>query len=183
MSVATQPMSADEFFELSSRDGRRELVRGEVRELSPAGSRHGQYAGRLYGLLFQHVEANGLGTLYAAETGFQIARDPDTVLAPDVAFVGKERADALGQTDGFFPAHPDLAVEVVSPNDRNTEVVAKVYQWLDAGCRMVVVVDPRRRTVSVHRSRVDVVALTEADALDGGDVVPGWRLPLSDLFA
>ena len=119
----------------------------------------------------------------AAETGFLLSRDPDHVRAPDVAFVRRERVEAVGYTHGFFPGAPDLAVEVISPSDRYTEVDEKVAEWLAAGTSMVVVVNPRNRTVRVHRPTTDSVLLTEEDTLDGGDVVPGWEMPVADIFA
>ncbi len=119
----------------------------------------------------------------AAETGFRIGRDPDTVRAPDVAFIRRARVEEAGEAEGFWPGAPDLAVEVVSPGDSFAEVEEKVSDWLAAGCRMVVVVNPRRRTATVYRSRSDVTLLAEDDVLDGGDVVPGWRVPVRELFA
>ena len=95
---------------------------------------------------------------------------------------GSERVEAVGDGDGFFPGEPDLVVEVISPSDRLTEVADKVAEWLAAGTRMVVVVNPRNRTVQAH-TREGVTELTEADTLDGGDVVPGWQMPVADIFA
>ena len=102
---------------------------------------------------------------------------------PDVAFVRREREDAVGIVDGYFPGPPDLAVEVISPNDRYSEVAEKVEDWLAAGTRMVVVVDSRRRVAVVHLPGREPVTLTEQDTLDGGDVVPGWSMPVADIFA
>lgn len=102
--------------------------------------------------------------------------------APDVAFVRRERIEVIGKQTGYWPEAPDLAVEVISPHDRYTEVDEKVADWLVAGTRMVIVVNPRNKTVRVHRSPTDVVSLTIDDTLDGGDVVPGWRMPLTEIF-
>jgi Uma2 family endonuclease len=137
---------------------------------------------RLAAHLFQHVEAHHLGTVYAAETGFQLAQDPDTVRTPDVAFVSRQRLEVVGEIEGYWPGAPDLAVEVISPSDRYTDGEDKVVEWLEAGSRMVIVVNPRQRSVTVYHSRTDVVRLTEEDALDGGDVVPGWQLPIKEVF-
>ena len=117
-----------------------------------------------------------------AEAGFQLAHDPDTVRAPDVAFVRAERFPP-GGVKGFFQGAPDIAVEVVSPSDRASEVAAKVRDWLQAGCSMVWVVDPENRTVTVHRSRKDITVLTEADMLTGGDVLPEFSMPVLTIFA
>jgi len=137
---------------------------------------------RLAAHLFQHVEAHHFGTVYAAETGFQLAQDPDTVRAPDVAFVSRQRLEAVGETEGYWPGAPDVAVEVISPSDRYTDVEDKVVEWLEAGSRMVIVVNPRQRAVTVYHSRTDVVRLTAEDTLEGGEVVPGWQLPIREVF-
>ena len=121
---------------------RHELVRGEMRKMSPAGSQHGKIALKFALLLMRHVD-----------------------------------------TEKFWPGAPDLAVEVISPSDNYTEVEERVVDWLQAGTRMVVVVNPRQRRVMVHRAHSDVQVLGEGDTLEGGDVVPGWRLTIAELFA
>ena len=162
---------------------RHELVRGELREMSPAGNEHGYLAMKVGRLLGNHVEDNKLGWVYAAETGFKIASDPDTVRAPDAAFVSRERVEKVGRVAGFWPGAPDLAVEVVSPGDTHAEVVEKALSWLEAGCRMVLVAEPERKAVTVYRSREDIRIVTGDEAVDGADVVPGWRLPVAEIFA
>lgn len=183
MTIAQQGMTADELLTWPDDGFRYELVRGELRRMSPASHKHGRMSINFTLPLGQYVRENDLGTVYAAETGFRVATDPDTVLAPDAAFVRRERVEAVGDTDGFWPGAPDLAVEVVSRHDLYTEVEEKVIDWLEAGARMVVVINPRRRTVSVYRSLTDIAILTEQDTLHGADVVPGWQLPLHDIFA
>jgi Uma2 family endonuclease len=137
---------------------------------------------RIAAHLFQHVEAHHLGTVYAAETGFQLTQDPDTVRPLDVAFVSRQRCEAVGEIEGYWPGAPDVAVEVISPSDRYTDVEDKVVEWLEAGSRMVIVVNPRQRSVTVYHSRTDVVRLTEEDTLEGGEVIPGWQLPIREVF-
>ena len=182
MTTATT-ITAEELLLLPDNGMRRELVRGEVREMAPAGDEHGELAMTIGSELRQHVKINRLGRVYAAETGFIISRNPDTVKAPDAAFVRQEVIDATGRLRGFRAGAPDLVVEVISPGDSYTEVEDKVMEWLDAGCRMVVVVNPRRRTVTVYRSKTDITILTEEDTLSGGDVVEGWEVPVAELFA
>ena len=162
---------------------RYELVCGELRKMTPAGNEHGRIAALLTISLGQHVLANRLGSIYAAETGFRLASDPDTVRAPDAAFVSQVRLDAVGSVAGYWPGAPDLAVEVVSPGDRSGEVEEKVAVWLAAGTQMVVVVEPRQRTVAVHRADGVIRALQEGDVLEGGEVVPGWKVSVAALFA
>lgn len=185
MTTQTEPVTAEELLEMSDDGKRRELVRGELKEMAPAGDEHGYLAGEIFGELRSYVKANGLGRTYAAETGFKIASDPDTVRAPDAAFVGRERVESAGHVTGFRSGAPDLAVEVVSPNDKHSEVLDKALDWLEAGCRMVLVVSPERRAVTVYRSREDIRTLTAeaGDVVDGADVVPGWKLGLAEIFA
>lgn len=177
-----QPITADELLRMPSDELRRELVRGEVREMTPAGYRHGRIAMRFGSHLSRYVEAGSLGVVVAAETGFRIGSDPDTVRAPDVAFVRQERVDQMGDPAGFWPGAPDLAVEVVSPGDSYADVEEKVLDWLDAGCTMVLIVNPHQRTVTVYRSRAEITVLGEDEELVGGEVIPGWSLPVRMLF-
>ena len=182
MTTTGQKVTAEELLRMPDDGFRYELVRGELRKMAPAGSEHGYLAVRVTGPLWLHVETHKLGRVYAAETGFQLASDPDTVRAPDAAFVSQQRIEEVGPVRGYWPGAPDLAIEVISPSDTYTEVEDKVFTWIDAGTRMVVVLNPRRRTVTVYRSRTDLTVLTEEDTLDGQDVVPGWTLPIADLF-
>jgi Uma2 family endonuclease len=161
--------------------GRCELVRGELIMMSPAGAVHGWIVTNLTVPLAIFVKQHNRGRVLGAETGFRIGRDPDTVRAPDVAFVTAERIGA-GLAPGFFPAPPDLAVEVLSPEDRAGEVLAKMQDWLDAGCRAVWVADPRTRTVTVYRSRSDIVVLGESETRSDGDLLPNFKLSVSEVF-
>jgi Uma2 family endonuclease len=160
---------------------RYELVRGELRRMSPAGHAHGRVAARLTASLGSFVDSHDLGAVYAAETGFLLARSPDTVRAPDVAFVRADRL-AAAPAEGFFPGPPDLAVEVVSPSDSYSAVEEKVFEWLDSGCRIVVVLDPRRQVATLYRSRQTISLLSPPNLLSAEEVVPGWSVPLAQLF-
>jgi Uma2 family endonuclease len=158
-----------------------ELIAGELVMMSPAGFDHGGIAGNIAAALGAFAKPRGLGIVAIAEAGFQIAHDPDTVRAPDVAFVRAERIPP-GGVKGFFPGPPDIAVEVVSPNDRASEVMAKSQDWLQAGCQMVWVVDPQTRTVSVYRNRSEISVLAANETLSGGDVLPGFSVPVAEIF-
>ena len=182
MTTTTQPMTAEELLNMPDDGFRYELIRGELRKMVPAGYDHGRIAGRIAARLAVYVMDNGLGEVCAAETGFKLESDPDHVRAPDAAFVRRERDAAAKGREGFFPGAPDLAIEVISPSDRYTEVEEKVADWLTAGTLAVIVVDPRRRTVKVHRSLTDAVVLTEGDVLGVDDIVPGWQMPVGDMF-
>lgn len=183
MTTMTQLITAEELAALPADGFRYELVKGELRKMPPAGYKHGKYAMLIGVPLGHYVLANKLGMVYAAETGFRIAREPDTVRAPDVSFVRQEVLDRIGEPDdAYWPGAPDLAVEVILPGDTYSEVEEKVQDWLAAGTRMVIVVNPRRKTVTVHRSLSEVSVLIENDELDGADVVPGWKVAIKDLF-
>lgn len=183
VTTAAEHVTAEELRRMPDDGFRYELVEGEVRKMVPAGATHGRIAINVTVPLAQHVKENNLGAVYAAETGFQIASEPDTVRAPDAAFVRQERVDAGGDVEGYWPGAPDLAVEVVSPNDTYTAVEEKVFDWLDAGAQMVIVANPRKRSVTVYRSRTEIVVRTEGEAIDAGDVVPGWTMAVEDVFA
>jgi len=174
-------MTAEELFELPDDGMRHELVEGELRTMTPAGESHGWVALKIGARILDHVEREALGRAYAAETGFLLQRGPDTVRAPDVAFVAADRLTSQ-PLPGFAELAPDLVVEVVSPSDRASEVSAKAAMWLDAGARLVWVVDPQARLAAVHHPGGLGIVLREDGALDGEDVLPGFRLPLADLF-
>ena len=160
-----------------------ELVDGKLVKMAPAKKKHGRVAMKFGWRLSQHVYPNDLGEVSAAETGFRLSSNPDTVLAPDAAFISKSRAEQDAVEDGFWETAPDLAVEVMSPGDTIAAAERKALRWLDAGCLAVAVADPRRRRVRVYRPAAGVVTLTENDILEIDDVVPGWKLPLRELFA
>ena len=180
--TTTDLITADELLQMKDDGFRYELVRGELIKMSPAGHQHGRIVLNFTTPLDQFVRANQLGAVYAAETGFKLAEDPDVVRAPDAAFIRRERVEAVGQTAGFWPGAPDLAAEVVSPGDTYAEVEDKIADWLGAGTRLVVVVNPSTQTVALYYSRSDIRVLTIDDVLDGGEVVPNWTLPVRDIF-
>ncbi len=183
MDVVRRHVTAEELLRMPDDGFRYEIVGGELRKMTPAGNVHGRVAMNFGTSLNNHVKAYDLGVVYAAETGFKLAGDPDTVRAPDVAFVGRERLEALGEVEGFWPGAPDLAVEVTSPGDSYVEVEEKVFGWLEAGTKMVVAVNPRKHSATVYRSLTDIIVLTDSDVLDGGDIVPGLQLAIREIFA
>lgn len=150
--------------------------------MTPAGFEHGRITINISSPLDRFVKERGLGVVTTAETGFQIDRDPDTVRAPDVGFILADRVPPETIT-GFFQGAPDLAVEVLSPNDRASAVTAKVQDWLAAGCRAVWVVDPGTKSVAVYRSLDQIVVLSRSDSLTGNDVLPDFRLSVAEIFA
>jgi Uma2 family endonuclease len=169
-------MTADELLHLPDDGWRHELVRGELRTMSPSGAEHGTVAAEIIASLAAHVKAHKLGKVYASECGFRIARNPDTVRAPDAAFVRESR---VIRTKKFFDGPPDAAFEVISPNDTYSEIEEKTLDWLRAGVQAVVIVDPRTRSARIHRT---AGTATVVDLIEIEDVIPGWRLPLHDIF-
>ena len=151
--------------------------------MSPAGSRHGRIAMRIGSLIEQFARKNGMGVVYAAETGFQLQENPDTVRAADAAYIARERIPPDGEPEGYWAIAPDLVVEVVSPSDSALEVQNKVTDWLDAGCRLVWVVYPGPATITEYRSLTEVRVLTAEKTLDGGDVLPGFACPIGEIFS
>lgn len=175
-------MTADQLLQLRLPGKRAELVKGVLVVRQPASYRHGEVTVRLTKALVLFVDAHDLGRVLAAETGFKLETSPDTVRAPDVAFVSKARIPSPAPK-GYAPFAPDLAVEVLSPDDRPGEVLAKVADWLRADSRLVWVVDPGRRLARVYRAEGTESLLEETDALEGEDVLPGFSCQLAEVFS
>jgi Uma2 family endonuclease len=172
--------TAEQFLVQAAQLGSCELINGRVRTMTPPGYRHGLVSQRLAELLSAHVRSQRLGFV-TTETGFVLRRQPDTVRAPDVAFVSKARHERVGATDAFFPGPPDLAAEVRSPDDRLGRHRAKVRSWLAAGCRLVWVIDPKRRSATVYRPGRPPQEIAPTGVLIGGTVVRGFRVQLARL--
>ena len=164
-------------------DGRRlELVKGRVYEMPPADERQTGVAVRIGTALDAHVNGNDLGAALPMGTRFVLGRDPDTVRAADAAFVGRDRIPENGVHQGCFPMAPDLAVEVVAPQDRPLDVREKIEDWLQGGTRLVWVVQRVQRTVTVYRPLGDPTELSEGASLDGEEVIPGFTCEVRELF-
>jgi Uma2 family endonuclease len=176
-------MTADELLRLPDNGMRHELIAGELHEMPPAGGEHGFVGGsalrRLGVFLDQHPEVGG--GLFAAETGFRLSRDPDTVRAPDVAYVSQARLPQA-RVRGYPELAPDLVVEVVSPNDTAGEIQSKVDEWLRAGAQVVWVLYPVNRSAMVYGADRAARLLHADDTLHGEPVLPGFACPLGDLF-
>jgi len=175
-------MTADELLRNDVPHKSTELVRGVLVVREPSGGWHGHLSQRLGFLLGQHVYPQQSGMLFGQDTGFLIERDPDTVRAPDLAFVAAARAATIGR-HGYVPFAPDLAVEILSPGDRPGDMLEKVAQWLTAGTRLVWVIDPDRGNARVHRADGSIDIVPGSGALDGEDVLPGFSCRLADFLA
>ncbi len=163
--------------------GRYDLIRGELLKMPPAGGNHGIYGMSLGSRLWIWARETGAGAVFNAETGFVLSRDPDVVLSPDAAFVSMDRLPPEHERTGFMPLAPDVAVEIVSPSDRSSDIDAKVAEYLRAGTRLVLVVQPTLRSIAVWTPDLRARVYGEAEEIDFGDVLPGFRLRVADVFA
>ena len=182
MTVSTKVMTANELLRLPDDDKHYERVEGTLNEKAPAGTEKGRIAMKAGVILYQYAHERGLGEVLAAETGFVLSSEPDTVRAPDVAFVTADRLPSGGLAAGYLHLAPDPVVEVVPPSGTASDLQSKVYAWIDAGCRLVWVVYPGTRSVTVFRSRHDVRALGEEDHLDGSPVFDELNIEVRKLF-
>jgi len=174
-------MTAEELPQLDIEGKRHELIDGIVVEMEPPGTEHGIVQLEVAAALREYVRGASLG-ITLVEVGFLLRRHPDRVMAPDVSFVANPRAAEVGRTRKYWPGPPDLAVEVVSPDDRWTTVEAKALRWLEAGTRAVMVVDPPLRTATVYRPAGAIARYATGDRVDLVDVVSGWAPTLDDLL-
>ena len=181
MSITTL-LTAEQLFQMPEDGFRYELIDGEVKRMSPGGWEHGAIVGYLHTRIGAYIQAKSFGRMFGAETGFLLSRNPDTVRAPDIAFISKQHLPATKPETAYWPGAPDLAVEVVSPGDTMSEVDGKVQAWLNAGALAVWVVNPKWRSVTVYESATSIKVFTEADMLQGGEVLPGFTHPVGDIF-
>jgi Uma2 family endonuclease len=177
-------LTADDLWRMGEGDVRRELVDGEVIEMTPAGGVLGEVVAKLCRRLADHVEAHRLGKVVAGDVGFVLAlpSDPERVRAPDVAFLSTRRLPEGRLPQGFIAGAPDLAVEVLSPSENPVEVQQKVRDYLEAGARLVWIVAPRARTATIYRPDGSARLVREPDSLDGEAIVPGLAIPLADVL-
>ena len=178
----TNLLTADDLLRFYERGVRGELIRGVLCETMPTGHEHGKIVVRLSAALFNFVEAKGLGTVVASDSGVWLERDPDTVREPDIAFTSAEKLPVDTQITGYAEVVPDLVVEITSPSDSRREAHDKARMWLSHGVNVVWVVHPDTRTVDVHIADQPVSTLSEDEALDGLDVLPGFSCPVSAVF-
>ncbi|MBZ0169658.1 hypothetical protein MELA_01159 [Candidatus Methylomirabilis lanthanidiphila] len=177
-------MTAQDLWRLGEGDVRRELVNGEVIEMTPVGGVHGKITLRVSRKLVEHVDQQGGGEVLVGDVGFvlNLPTDPERVRAPDVAFVASDRLPEGQLPQGFLHGAPDLAVEVLSPTDNPVDIQQKVRDYLDAGARLVWVIAPAARTATVYRADSSARLLRETEALEGETVLPGFLLPLAEIF-
>ncbi len=181
--MTRQAMTAEEFLVLADDGCSCELVKGELCTTTLGSFEHGRVAANIGYLIGRYVARNDLGDVLAAKTGFTLARSPDTVRAPDVAFVRQDRIPSEDQRHKFAELGPDLVVEVVSPNDRPAEIEEKVREYLEAGVRLIWIAHPGTRTVQEYRPSAERRDCSSSDELDGYDVLPGFKCEVAAFFA
>lgn len=183
--VTTKRITVDDLERDGVPDGFWELIDGRIVEVPPAGGEASSIGVTLTSYLAPHVRERGLGRVYGADGGFVLypRTEREMLRAPDAAFVRAERVPPLELHARFLRLAPDLVAEVVSPSNSAPEVAEKIAMWPEAGVRLAWVVDPSARTVAVHAPNQPIRLLREQDDLDGGDVLPDFRVRVSDLFA
>ena len=175
-------LTGEDLWKIVADGSRYELSRGELVPMTPVGIRHATVVSNLDRMLGGHVKEKGLG-IVGPEGGFYLSRNPDTLRAPDVAFISKERLEkAGGIPEKFADFPPDLAVEVLSPEDTVSAIQKKVEEYLAAGVPLIWVVDPANQKVTVYRSLQDVKILSTEQELEGGEVIPGFRAKIAQIF-
>jgi Uma2 family endonuclease len=174
--------TADELWAIGDDECRYDLIEGELYRMSPASPKHGAVVHEFSTSLGIYLRSNPIGGAYGAESGFRLSRDPDTVLAPDAAFVRSEKIPPDDQQDGYWEVVPDLVVEVISPSDTVRYVVDKVAAYLDAGVEVVLTIDPKRLTLSIHTQDGVTRTLRENDVLELPNILPGFSLPVREIF-
>ena len=179
--VATR-LTVDQF-EATCGDERVELIDGVIVPMTPASNEPSRVTMTIGAILWHHARQRKLGTVLSAEAGFVLFPDRETVLAPDVAFVRAGREPQGEARWHFARLAPDLVVEVLSPTDRAADMQAKVAMYQEAGVPLIWVVDPRAQTVTVLALGQSPVVLTAADTLDGGEVLPDFRVEVAEIFA
>ena len=183
MSVATDSglLTAEEFLGRCG-EAQAELIAGKVVEMAPAGGKHGRLGTKILAAAEAWCDQTGRGLAFGPDTGFILARDPDTVRVPDAAYVSWDRLGGAVPV-GFIPAAPELAVEVVSPSDRRADVLAKAGAWLDVGTLAVCLVWPDSAQVWVCRPDADPQVLGAGEVLTAEEVMPGFALPVDAILS
>ena len=170
--TSTALMTAEELMQLPDDDLRHELVNGELITMPLTGLPHGRAAIRLAAPLAQFVWDHELGESFS-RVGFQLTKNPDTVLGPDQSFISKERLEQAGEIKGYWQGPPDLAVEVLEPEDSPEQVNNRISQWLGFGVKQVWIVDSKHSSVTVHRSESDTTTFSGSDYLESQTFSPG----------
>ena len=177
-----QLLTAGDLLRLHSQGVKGELILGVFVESVASGVEHGKIALKLGAILLAFITPRGLGHVFGTDSGVLLQNGPDLVREPDVAYISAERLPLDERVRGYLPVAPDLVVEIASPNNTVHEVYDKARMWLSHGVTLVWAVYPDTRTIDVHSLGAPAYTLTEDDALNGGEVLPGFTLPPRDVF-
>ena len=176
-------LTGEDLWKIVADGSRYELSRGELVPMTPVGIKHAAVVSNLDRLLGSYVKQKGLGII-GPEGGFYLSRNPDTLRAPDIAFISKGRLEkAGGIPERFAEFPPDLAVEVLSPDDTASEIQKKVEEYLAGGVPLIWIVDPANQKVTTYRSLQDIKILSTNQELDGGEIIPGFLCSVAEIFA
>ena len=175
-------LTANDLLRLHSEGVRGELIRGALYKTVATGAQHGKIVVNVSILMGSFVKLGRLGWVIASDSGIRLEHNPDTVREPDFAYISAEKLPLDAHVPGYIEVVPDLVVEIISPNDRPVAVYDKAQMWLRFGVRLVLLVDPDVRTVTVMPQDGPAQTLTDTDILDGGDVLPGFTCPVQDIF-
>ena len=175
-------LTAEDLLRLHGQGVKGELICGVLKEKVSAGAEHSFIAGNLLAAFHGHVRSGRLGRVGGTDGGVLVRRNPDTVREPDVFYVSAERLPLAVRVRGYLEVVPELVAEIVSPSDTEQDIRKKIAMWVDHGVSMSLEVRPATRTIQVHRPGASAVTLTGDDELEGGDVLPGFTLPLSEIF-
>lgn len=178
--MSARLVTAEELERFPSDDNRYELVAGHLVPMTPVSFAHGRTVIQFGSLLHEYIRKRKLGVV-VAEVGFILATDPDTVRAPDLAFLRPEHIPTPDPR-GFWPGAPDLAVEVLSPDDRPGEMRLRIDEYLTSGVDAVIIVDPDLKSVELHRPSRAMLTLADANTLDLDDVLPGFHCRVGEMF-
>ena len=159
-----------------------ELVEGRIVPMSPTGLRHGDYESNFDVALKTFVKSRRLGKVLVGEVGLYTHRNPDTVRAADVAFISNERLARQSKAGDYLEVAPELIVEILSPDDRWSDVTQKLREYFAVDVRLVWVADPEARVIYAYRSLTDVREFNLADTIMGDDVLPEFSVPVASLF-
>lgn len=181
--ISTSLLTATDLWNMPGHGEGYELVLGELRTMAPSGCEHSSIGADLITTLNSFVRSRKLGKITGGDGGYVLRKNPDTVRAPDIGFIQADRLPNGKPTQEYFPGAPDLAVEIISPHDVYAEVEDKVKEFLEAGTRIVWLINPRRKSITIFRADNSITALRTTDTLSGEDVIPGFSLPVTEVFA
>lgn len=180
--ASTKLYTVEDLLEMEDDGCRHEIISGELVSMPPTNEEHGVFVWRMSGLLYAHHQVFPEFVCFTGDTGIHLSQDPDILLAPDLTIVRSDNLSPDSPQRTFSTTVPDLVVEVISPSERLGRINDKISAYLNAGVRLIWLVNPANRSITVHSPDQRTRILEGDDVLDGGDVLPEFRLPLDELF-